>query len=909
MNISKIAMAGLAAGLIQGALFSPSASAAESIKDFFPPGVSHEAKHKALEPEQRAYLKQFGVDDRTLDVFGGLFVDGYQANHLRWGDIKPDDLGDLRMQYDTTGMRSFAPMPPAGVHPRMFFTDADREAHRRRLDETKGGGEGKKILMAYTDWLKGKLDREADYAQPDIHKGAHRGVYGFLPLQRSGWSSEANRVIWEAYSTGRVPAPGELPDAGRVPAPHSVINPGLLALEAYRCWVYDDAEGAKKVGRAMETALRQELSQLKPGQLPGDNETGAVKRYFNYNLSYIYDFIYNYLTEEQRELFHGAIVAANFNSNQYGVFQNAKNTTSNWTTFSYRQHGWLGLEGHPGYNFLQYLGYKRAMDNYFTYGWFKAGPCFEAFGKNQIGGEIVYPMAMRGDNVAAHPHILATLREYLPHAIVPWGNAYVAYDRGGGIRPLNANDILPYKNLYPDDKRIDWVYRNTVHPDYGWKEGDGVRVEGYNNNALFSAMWTMDYMEDNDDPGTLMESESFVDGQRGLVITRSDWSTNALYLHYHVRGQSGGHVFADRSSFVLGGRGRIWALNPFIGYETRQNNVVMIDGLQLAPRAPAKLAGYQRTELATFSTADLRDTVNYDYDRLYVLDGKQGHISLTDARSGNYTLPAGWEAEKNSFNDYALVKDTRSDVFTMPRFEKPDWLEIDKAETAVRKKREDIEVTKAFRTIGMVRPTSGVKGEPYVLVLDDWATTDGEAHTYDWQMRLAQDLMIVSQTRYALDKNGKPNANPKPNEPVFYDFLLASKDGIEFDAYGNRAVKPDAPALLVRVLQLDGEVSPDGVAFLGFADANTQKLVLRTRAREPNFKVLFYPHLHRRSPLPVTQWDAARENVSIKIGQQEDQIAFASGPEGRTTFTLTRGDGADGGQVFQYPAPTTVLNH
>jgi hypothetical protein len=386
------------------------------------------------------------------------------------------------------------------------------------------------------------------------------------------------------------------------------------------------------------------------------------------------------------------------------------------------------------------------------------------------------------------------------------------------------------------------------------------------------------------------------------VITRSDWTTNALYLHHHVRGQSGGHVFADRSSFMLGGRGRAWVPNPAIGYETRQNSVVMIDGLQLANRAPARLADYQRTELATFSTADLRDTVNYDYRRLYSLLGNKGRVTIADALSGTYPdMPDGWEPEMKSFNDYAWTKDTSYPVYAMPRFARPDWYAVGQAETAIRRKRADIEVAKAFRTIGMVRPTTD-RGEPYVLVLDEWATTDGNAHQYDWQMRLAMDLMVVDQKQYTVDQNGKPDRNPKAGAPLFTDILLAPAANITTDSYGRRAIAAVGdPALLVRVLQMDGRAPDLGAVTIGFADEAAQKLMIRTHAKEPNFKVLLYPHLYRRSSLPLTVWDPDRKNLTVTIGKQTDLIAFDADADGRTTFSLIRSGGAGDVAEFVYP--------
>jgi hypothetical protein len=854
---------------------------AERVEALFPPQVVFEVDQQALEPERRAYLKTFGVDERTLDVFGGIFVVDYLdtvPGGLRWGDIQPDALSRPNVKYDTTGMVDLPPLPPAGVHPRMFFIDAERAAHRKRLEETRGGREAWKIMMGYSELLKGHYDSEAEYAQPDTFKGSF-GTRGFLPLFRASSTKE----IWEAYSSGQLPD-GMEPNV-------SQLNPGLCAIEAFRCWLYDDAEGARKVAKAMETALRHELSQIVPGHLPGDKGSGVDKRYFTYNLTYVYDFIYNYLSAAQKELFHGSIVAANLKSNQYGVFQNIGNTASNWATFSYRQHGWLGLEGDPGYNHLQYLGYKRGMENYFADGFFPGGTCFEAFGKNQIGGEIIYPMARRGDFLAAHPHILACVRDYLPHAIVPWGGAYVAYDRWGGIKPLNQNDILPMKALFPEDRHIDWVYRNTVLPDYSWKEGDLLRVEGYHNNALFAILWGTDYIDENDAPAELMDSESFVDGQRGLVITRSDWSTDALYLHHHVRGQSGGHVFADRSSFMLAGRGRIWAPNPDIGYQTQQNSVVMIDGLQLANRAPARLTDYRRSELATFSTADLRDTVNYDYRRLYALIGNTGRISIEDALAGRHPeLPEGWEPEMTCFNDYALTVDSKTPVYSMPRFARPDWYGVGQAETALRRKREAIEVSTAYRTIGMVRPTTD-QGEPYVLCLDDWATTDGKVHQYDWQMRLAADLMVVHQQTYSVGPDGKALRKRTAGTPVFTDVLLAPAECIKLDANGRRSVAQIGdPVLLLRVLEMNDVPAEPAAVSIGFADTFTQKLMIHTEGKAATFKVLLYPHLYRRSPMPVTLWDEAGQGLSVTLGTQVDHYDFTQDQDGRTIFTLTRHD-------------------
>lgn len=851
------------------------------VEDFFPPEIEAlEVRRAPLEPEKREYLQTFDVSDTTLDLYGDVFVKGYKSENFRWGDLKPDDLGPLKPEYDSTGIRQFASLPGPGVHPRMFFTDADRAAHQHRLEKTKGGKEGMKILMSYTELLKGTFDKDADYAQPDIYNGSF-STHGFLPLFRAGGDLDTNRQIWEAYTTGQTPNTGK----------YNNLNIGLCALEAFRCWLYEDAEGAKELGTAVETALREKLAELKPGERLGGT-------YFSYNLMYVYDFIYNWLTEEQRTFFHSLIITANFDNTQYGVFQDPLNTTSNWSTFSYRIFSWLGLEGDPGYNKLQYKGYVRGMTNYLNYGWFPAGPCFEAFGKNQLGGEIIYTMAMRGDNLAAHPHLQATLRDYLPHAIVPWRDEYIAYDRLGGIRNLNGNDILPLKNLFPDDKHVDWVYRNTVKEGYTWKEGDDIRVEGYFNNALFSVLWTVDYDEANNDPGKLMETESFIGPQRGLAITRSDWSTDALYLHHHVRGATGGHVFADRSSIVLGGRGRIWIPNPHIGYKTRENNVVDVDGINLVAAAPARMADYKRTPLATFSTADLLPTWNYTYDRL---DEGSGKYKLADVAAGTIPMREGWEANPTTINDYAL-QPVDSPQFTTSLFEQQHWLEPGAITASIRKPSK-LQFKKAFRTTGMVRTSKDIKGEPYALVIDDYETVDDGVHTYDWLARIAPDLAIIKVEKWTLNKEGKRTTKIEANDRVFYDVLLAPQNDVILDRYGRMDIGSKTPALLVRVLQMnsDAEIEQpvEGPISMTFVERGKQ-LMVRTLSKDPKFKVMLFPYIHGSFRLPETTWNDDGTVLTIKIRDQIDHITFTEQTAGPTLFELTRENAPDGANIFSY---------
>ncbi|RMD83444.1 MAG: hypothetical protein D6820_02320, partial [Lentisphaerae bacterium] len=708
------------------------------LEDLFPAEYKNwKVRRKTLSEEERQRLRRLGFSAEVIELYGDVFVKGYAADHLRWGDLPLDRDPQISLKYDLTGLRKLPPLPKMG-HPRMFFTDAEREQHRYRLEHTKAGKVAMKILNCYVACLKGTLDPKADYLKPDILKGSF-GTHGFLPLFRFG---DRSGKAYRNYSHGI--AEGKL-------------NLGGLAIEAYRCWVWDDKEAATLAAKALETYVRELLTRT-----PKDKRPPA-----DFQIAFCYDFLYNAMTPAQRELVHSLITLCHYDNNQYGCFQDAIATTSNWTSFSYRIFSWLPLDGDPGFNQLMYRGYVRGMRNFLTYGWFPNGTCWEGMGKNQLGGEIIYVMTRRGENLAGHPHLLANLREYMPHAIVPWGGAYIAYDLLGGLRLLNINDILPLKYLYPNDRRIDWVYRNTVFEDYSFPyrnvycefSGDRIRVNYWGNPALITIMFLTDYLPDNSDPARLGLKESFFDPLRGLVITRSDWTKEASLLHHHCRGASGGHVFADRNNFIFAGKGRMWIVND--GSHTNNsasNNIVTVDDWKQDPSAPGKMVDYKRTPLATFSCGDATPAWQWRYQGI-----GNGKYTLEDAKAGRIPIPEGWEKVMLTFNDFTYSPspaDSRPDL-NQPLFYRPHWLLPGRA-TALIRQRTSFPIKNAFRTAGLVRGQY-----PYALILDDIGVTDNQNHRFTWNAKLPTDTVLLQQRKLYFDAKGNPiktrRGNPPPN--------------------------------------------------------------------------------------------------------------------------------------------------
>ena len=859
INHYLIIAVGIASLTYAGALHAE--AAAKQLEDFFPPQCRQiKVERKApLTAKERAYWRQFGISDKTLDLYGNVvFNDPYFTKKYCFGDVRPDHLGPMKVTYDTTGMRKLSPMPKPGIHPRMFYTDADRPALLKRYKTTEAGKVAHALMMQYVHRLKGTG-----------------------PNDKPG---NIDQQIWAAYSSGR----GEAAMKGKK---YQAPAMGALAIEAFHCWLGDDSEGGRKVGTAAYTVLRESLDAQKPDEKPSRNVA-------NSNLNYVYDFVYNWLTPLQRKLMREAIIAENYNRENYGYLQKADATTSNWTTFP-TMNWYLAIQGEPGFNSMAIPAMERGFKNFFTYGWFKKGACWEALGKNQIGGQSIFLLSRLGCPIAGHPHLLAYMRNYLPKCILPSGDRIITYDGLGKVQGLNVQDVMFMHYLYPHDKIIDWDYRNAVHDDYSAVKYS-TDYPWLGNTALMDIMFLTDYDKANDNPAKLGISRTLFDGHRSIFITRSDWSKSALYLHLHVRGANGGHVFADRNEIMLAGAGRPWFV-PANSFNTAnyQQNVVNIDGASLSLYAPAKMVQVKHNANASFACGDATWSWNWDVKRLgsdikangadIPMNGTPGQrYTLAQAKAGVPVLPKGWTRVEKTINDFAFTK-IDLPPFNQPLFERPDWLMPDKIYGFI-KRRNALQVKHAFRTAGIVRGK-----HPYALVVDDIAAADGKDHNYDWLATVPNDVMILSQQTYAVRDGKMVRGHFKPGEPLFTDVkLISAKDAGQLNGLGSTIVPKGAPVLLIRFLQREGTKDPNsnarGHAYITTTVGNHRRLVIRTRSVDPKYKVLLYAYHYGQDPEPTTEWKQYGKSLKIDFGRgEQDVVDFRITSNGRTTCDIKRG--------------------
>jgi hypothetical protein len=820
--------------------------------------------------------------DKPCDSYSGYIDDSGKPAILLWGTAPFTDFGSRQVQYDQTGVRPMPQIPAAGVHPRIFFGPSELDDVRKRLRETRCGQQAWDNIVCWTEMMKGNYDDTKDYAKHDVWKGGFGGLHGPVPLYRLG----IPRVGGASYNHN--------PKAAEFY--HNLINGDatgvpefywdVFSLEAFRCLIENDEAGAKELAKATVTLMKADQAKREADpKTRGKTPEQPVGRF---QLAFTYDFIFNWLTPEQKQDIHDELALGTWSHDNYGTFNTAESSRSNWATFSYWLYEVLAIEGEPGFNDLKVRGMYRGWRDLLTYGWFQSGATFEGEAKNQIGMDGVMLFARRSqaygfENLCGHPYLQAYARKFLPESINPMQTGFNKYDLLGGSRSGTGGftpcDLIGLRYMFPNDKVIDWVYRKSMGDNY---EGVPDRPDGYFNGLLFFAVFATDYDPTNTDVAALNLSNTFFCGERSLLMTRSSWNTDALMLNMHTRGADGGHPFADRNAIMVAGAGRIWSPNGYATFRTPENSVVCIDGSSQNEIVPGRMADFQDSSLSTFATGDASYAWDWTWRRL---DKPRGYYTIGDVQDGKVAIPPGWEAVKETVNDFALTKLPFA-YLNRPMFELGHWIKPNGALSPM-VKRPLYPVQKAFRTAGIVRGN-----HPYALVVDD-IRKDDAVHHYDWTLQLEPDIQIASI--------GKRSGGEM-------DVLLTGSDPDQKSPHGKSTgpvasmldagatIPAGRPMLLVRVLNRAEDpsrpaVDPQIVELPNMTDAkkygSVRRLVIPSDSVEPDFRVLLYPY-RQGAPLPETRWNAGHNAVTVAWAGQTDMVQFLPKADGSTRIAVSR---------------------
>ncbi|MEI6751867.1 MAG: hypothetical protein WCK78_01745 [Paludibacter sp.] len=828
--------------------------------------------------EWRMPFDASGYADKPCNSYSNYNdVNGKPAQIL-WGQAPFNDFGSRQVTFDYTGLRKIRQVPAPGIHPRILCTPDDLPEMRRRLKETRCGQESWKNLLCWTEMMKGNYDDKAEYAKPDVWKGQFGGLHSRVPLFRLGLKRESG----DNYNRSAIAAKcyNSLIDGTAVDFPTFYWN--VFSLEAFRCLIENDKSGAEKLAAAVVTAMRLDQAKRdaerakKPSPQPIEQPVG------DFQLAFTYDFIYQWLSPEQRKLIHDELLVGTWSHDNYGTFNTATTSRANWATFSYWLYEVLAIEGEAGFNDLKVRGMYRGWRNLFTYGWFQSGATYEGEAKNQLGMDGVLMFAMRQkaynfENLSAHPYLFANATKFFPHSIIPTLDGFVKYDLLGGSRikagGFTPCDLLGLKYVYPDNKIIDFVYRSAVHDDYS---NIPDRPDGYYNGLLFYLIYATDFDQSNNNPAALNLGNTFFCGERALMMTRSGWdSKDALMLNMHVRQFNGGHASSDRNAIMLGGAGRIWS--PVQGgraYENFKNSVVVIDHKPQNLNTPGTVVDFSDTDLSTFITGDAK----YSWDwNLKFLNKSKGYYTAEDVKENKVELPKGYEAEKHTVNDFSYLKLLYS-YLNVPVFQSPHWILPNGALSPV-VRAPNYPVKKAFRTAGIVRGK-----HPFALVVDDICKDDSVRH-YDWILTLEYDIQIVSINRVSKTET---------------DIILTGSDPLQLKSLPknplpamceNTNTPAGQPMLLVRVLNCkttNNTINPTIDELMPAANSKelrVRRLIIPADAVSPDFKIMLFPYRQGDS-LPKTTWSKPNSSLNVQWKDQVNIVHFSITNTGYTKMKI-----------------------
>ncbi|MBD2867156.1 family 16 glycoside hydrolase [Paenibacillus arenilitoris] len=675
------------------------------------------------------------------------------------------------------------PPVPAYVHPRILITPSELPALRTRLADS---AVGRRAMQSMRAWIDHHVTNPAKL-----------------------------KPLYDALVEGDA---GELDDFPTSYASYLLL---VLNYEAFYAMVTEDSAKGAELAKALVSTVRI---------LNGTIDNPALKSAFGaelFNLGYCYDFIYNEMTDAQRaevrafisSVTTGKVLPVSTYPDPRLNRDNIGPVGSQWALLA------LAIEGETGYDANVYNQAVQAMDAYLTHGVFETGAATEDmhylnYGM-AFGAQTLIAMDKRGDGLFGKPSF-QNLKHWYVNSIEPYGYKFTTLgDTTNDLGGLLPNYVL-MKWLNPNDPVIDFIWRNRVRDDY-----TGIK---YRNDFLVAAMFGLDWNGgdtekapvaddwgvDNEanppivtlkpyDPGSLGLPATFMDGNRGLYITRDEWSKNAAVMHFETNTDSFGpsHTHSNATDFMLTALGQKWAIDRgYHIFESNNHNNIAIDG-----KGQGFFGAYGNTEgvldggLGTVFAGNAK----HAYDYKYTFKSR-----LNNAENQGYS----WSFEPKSLWPSSSVNSTWRASYNP--------------------------VEKAFRTAAMMRGA-----HPYVLIVDD-IRKDASSRLYEWFMQIPNNV----ESKVA---SGADMTLGLVNETATTPRLLIRSLG---DSAGT-----------ARVDDFEIENSPETGSYQNENFGMGKKVVIPAQSADPAFKTLLFPH-QQGAAMPSTSWQGDELTVSWP-GQQD----------------------------------------
>ena len=840
-----------------------------------------------------------------------------------WPDSPPADTSTVDNPHFAPD--AFGKVPEPGVHPRILISPEDLPALRERIKNTISG---RFFYHQITFNQEKSIRKEGTFC------------HAWLKALAAGDEQRALDII---NGTIKVPMGQKYS--------HRYGPAYVLMTEAFDALVREDEAMGKEVAAAVTTLssiYMKRLQAMDKGAETGELDTSMdspdryhgfrmteAKTQFNSDvwrggrrsaidgepwLAFMYDYAHSFMTDEQH-----AVVRATLNKYHYG-----KTTMGSHMPHHFRNWNWVAIgsggllltalatEGEEGNDPRVIDHTAEVLTDFVKYGWSTMGSSFEAIGYTQFGLRWGVPGLVALARRACPSEPGGRSREHnvwnwkrwrgqvdwyahssQPNALnQPADKAlrFLSHGDGGQGGPAQMT-MQAFKRFYPDDPQVDFVAQMSGVPfkEIADENGDyTIPGRGFYNaypveDLLMHGLdaTVTDYKEGE----TLTNPNTFFDPERNSLITRSEWGPNQLQLQFEARNDSTSpnHQHADSGAFTLAGAGRIWADERFRGIESRHHSMVIIDGKgQGYFTPPADWLGLVDNDDVTIGAVDTA------YSYAWAWPGHLCGFTNPDDPRREFDRWKGFTekadrflAENPDFDEEAAIDRHPTVEKFYKGFEKGDpriWDEYGRPRQI-----EHNPVEKAFRTAMLVR------GEyPYVVITDD-IKKDERERLYEWLMMLPSDigLLSIDTDQILLYDQAHPGVQGNDaNDPDRLSFIgLTPQLGkgvpmclvqvlertIPEDVYTN-------PQIRLETFELkDARDWPKGRGF-----KLQKRLVIPSRAVEPNFKMLLYPH-YKGDELPEISWNEERTAVTIAFPDQVDTIEFAPGSDGRTRVMVMRG--------------------
>ena len=428
-------------------------------------------------------------------------------------------------------LRSIVHAPEVGTHPRVFFGPAEIPDILQRLETSNSGQAVKAQIHAFTTLLHlgaGGYNHNASYGQDD---------YGNRLIDNAGfWDSHS-------YYYRLINRDSSVWDGVEIKRKH--LAACVMALEAFECLIYTDHfDDDTELSYIERSTLLAEAMAFWAELVIDDPTVNSNGNNFNHfggtHMALAYDLNYNAMTDAQRALVRQALAQITPDLPRHGAYLPAFANQSNWSTLnSFEIIFNLAIEGEEGYKPELTHRWMRAYHNFITYGWYPSGAGYEGLGKNYQFATTMIACAKRGYSLLGHPHVRAYATEFLPAITQPFGHGFTSYDVWGGSGhdpetggyKFSASDAVGLKWIFPNDERVDFVWRNYIERAYNSTSQGYVYQQirpddSYYNYLIPAAVFCQNY-SDQTIPNQAINTEYFA-ADRGLAVLKSESDSTAL---------------------------------------------------------------------------------------------------------------------------------------------------------------------------------------------------------------------------------------------------------------------------------------------------------------------------------------------------------------------------------------------